>query len=230
MFIGTKPKNCNLKSFLKDNALFYLVYLLVVLVVSYYLLNFDKVTIHHTINQLVGVKWVDSFYKYFTHVGDGITAVIIGVILLYYNIRNGLFVLLSYALAGGTAAIIKNSINYARPHHTFVYYQKHIKLNLIDGVEVLGENSFPSGHTTTAFALFTALALIVKNQFLKLLFLILALNAAYSRMHLSQHWLVDVTAGSIIGVVYATLLYFIFYCNQKVISKFDHPVLNRKVS
>lgn len=230
MCIGTKQKNCNLKSFLKDNALFYSIYLLVVLIVSYYLLNYDKVTIHHSINQLVGVKWIDSFYKYFTHIGDGITAVLIGIILLFKNVRNGLFVLFSYALAGGTAAIIKNSINYTRPHHMFVYYQKHIKLNLIDGVEVLGENSFPSGHTTTAFALFTSLALIVKNQFFKLLFIILAFNAAYSRMHLSQHWLVDVTAGSMIGIVFATLLYFVFYCNQKVEEKFNHPLLNKKAS
>lgn len=224
MFIGTKQKNCSLKSFLKDNGLFYGIYLLVVLTVSYYLLNYDKVTIHHTINQLVGVKWIDNAYKYFTHMGDGITAVIIGVVLLFKNIRNGLFVLLSYALAGGTAAIIKNSINYTRPHHMFVYYQKHLKLNLIDGVEVLGENSFPSGHTTTAFALFTSLALIVKNKFLKIIFLILALNAGYSRMHLSQHWLVDVTAGSLIGVIYATLLYFVFYNHPSVEAKFNHPL------
>jgi len=224
MFIGTKQKNCSLKAFLKDNGLFYGIYLLVVLIVSYYLLNYDKVTIHHAINQLVGVKWIDNAYKYFTHIGDGITAVIIGVVLLFKNIRNGLFVLLSYALAGGTAAIIKNSINYTRPHHMFVYYQKHIKLNLIDGVEVLGENSFPSGHTTTAFALFTSLALIVKSRVLKIIFLILALNAGYSRMHLSQHWLVDVTAGSLIGVTYATLLYFVFYHRPSVHAKFNHPL------
>lgn len=228
MFIGTKQNHFSLKDFLKHNGLFYTLYFLVVLVTAYYLLNYDKISLHTMVNYLVGNSAIDTFYKYFTHVGDGIFAVILGVLLLLKNIRDGLFVLLSYALAGSTASIIKWSVNYARPHHMFSYYKKHIPLNYVEGVEMVGERSFPSGHSTTAFATFVALALITKNKFFKIVFLIIALNAAFSRTYLSQHWMVDVLAGSLIGVAYATLLYFLFYCNTKIQDKFNRPLLKGK--
>lgn len=200
---------------------------MVLLITCYFLLSYDKVRLHTFINYMVGNPVIDNFYKYFTHVGDGIFAVIIGVLLLFKNVREGMYVLISYALAGSTASLIKWSENYTRPHHVFSYYKKHITIRYVDGIEMLGENSFPSGHSTTAFVLFTSLALITKNQLLKIVFLVLALNAAFSRTYLSQHWLVDITAGSIIGLAYATIIYFVFYNNPKIISNLNHPLLKR---
>jgi membrane-associated phospholipid phosphatase len=169
----------------------------------------------------VGNPLANNFYKYFTHVGDGLFAILLGIIILFVNFKQGLYVLLSYALAGITSSIIKSCINYARPFHFFVYYKKHLKLNLVEGVEMLGERSFPSGHATAAFAVFTALALSVENKMAKVLFLVIAINAAFSRMYLSQHWLLDVFAGSLIGVLYALLLYFAFYINPKFDNKLN---------
>jgi membrane-associated phospholipid phosphatase len=217
-----------LKEFIKHNRFFYGFYLLVILVSAYYLLNYDKLMLHQFINYFVGNKAVDGFYKYFTHVGDGVFAVIIGVLVLIKNVRQGLFVLVSYAIAGGLASIIKWSVNYTRPHHVFSYYKKHIDIRYVDGVEMIGEHSFPSGHSTAAFSVFTALALSTKNQFLKLVYLFIALNAAFSRTYLSQHWLVDITAGSLIGVTFATLLYFLVYCNKNIVAKFDRPLISPK--
>lgn len=176
---------------------------------------------------MVGNAAIDTFYKYFTQVGDGIFAVIIGVLLLFKNVREGMFVLLSYILAGSTASLIKWSENYTRPHHVFSYYKKHMTIRYVEGIEMLGENSFPSGHSTTAFVLFTALALITEKQWLKITFLVLAINAAFSRTYLSQHWLVDITAGSLIGLSYATIIYFVFYNNTKIKNNLNHPLLKR---
>lgn len=213
-----------MKAFLRDNSVFYVVYFLVVLVTAYYLLNYDKENLHRLVNAVVGNPYIDAFYKYFTHVGDGVFAVFIGVIVLVFNIRNGLYVLLSYSIAGGLASIIKWSFNYTRPHHVFYYYHREEPMNYVDGVELVGEHSFPSGHSTAAFSVFTALALLTKNKFLKLVFLIIAINAAYSRTYLSQHWVVDILAGSLIGLTFATLLYFLFYCNKRVVDQFNRPL------
>lgn len=228
MYTGTRQNHCNLKDFLKHNGVFYALYLLALLCSAYLLLNYDKLLLHKFINSLVGNKTVDTFYKYFTHVGDGVFAVILGVVVLLSNMRNGLFVLLSYALAGGTASIIKWSVNYTRPHHVFSYYQKHATIRYVEGVDMIGEHSFPSGHSTAAFSVFTALALITKNKYLKVLFFIVAINAAFSRTYLSQHWLVDITAGSLIGVFFATLLYFVFYSNKRIIEKLNRPLLGHE--
>lgn len=189
------------------------------------MLNYDKIDIHKHINFLVGNYEVDLFYKYFTHIGDGAFAVLLGIVLLLKNIRKGVYVLLSYSIAGGLASAIKWSVNYTRPHHVFSYYKKHISIRYIEGVDMIGEHSFPSGHATAAFSVFTALALITPNKFLKIVYFVIAFNAAFSRTYLSQHWLVDIMAGSIIGVFFATVLYFIFYCNEKVSQKMDRPLL-----
>ena len=61
-------------------------------------------------------------------------------------------------------------------------------------------NSFPSGHTTAAFAFFCALSILArKHPLLQSLFFLLAAGVAYSRMYLSQHFLADVLAGSLLA-------------------------------
>jgi len=47
------------------------------------------------------------------------------------------------------------------------------------------------------------------------MFFILALFAAYIRVYLSQHWLIDIYVGSIIGVSFSLLFYVFFYHTQK---------------
>jgi membrane-associated phospholipid phosphatase len=69
------------------------------------------------------------------------------------------------------------------------------------------EHSFPSGHTASAFALATILSFSVKDNSLKSIGLLLgACIVGFSRTYLSQHFLVDVTVGSAIGVVSAYIL------------------------
>ena len=67
--------------------------------------------------------------------------------------------------------------------------------------------SFPSGHSTTAFALFFIFGFFVKNKKWQILFFILALSTAISRMYLLQHFFIDVYFGSILGVLIATIVF-----------------------
>ncbi len=189
-------------------------------VASYYLLRYDKLIIHQMVNYWVGNPVVNTFYKYFTNVGDGIFVVGVGIVVLLVSMKRGVYVLLSYACAGVTSSILKACVNYVRPFHYFVYYKKHLKLNLVDGVEMLGERSFPSGHSTAAFAVFTALALSTDNKIAKVIFFVIAINAAFSRIYLSQHWLFDVFMGSLIGTFYDILFYFVFFKSER----FDNKV------
>lgn len=163
------------------------------------------------LNYWVGNAMANSFYKYFTHVGDGIFAVSLAIIVMFFNFKRGQYVLIAYIFAGISSSLIKYFFNYVRPFHYFTYYRKHYTLNLVDGVEMLGERSFPSGHSTAAFAVFSALAFTTENKMLKLFFFVVAFNAAFSRIYLSQHWLVDVFTGSLIGITFAIILYFGFY-------------------
>ncbi|HUC82887.1 MAG TPA: phosphatase PAP2 family protein [Flavisolibacter sp.] len=69
-------------------------------------------------------------------------------------------------------------------------------------------NSFPSGHTSTAFTTALLLSFIVQKKFAVFFFPIIALLVGYSRVYLAQHFVTDVLAGSAIGIVssYAALL------------------------
>jgi membrane-associated phospholipid phosphatase len=206
---------------------FYLLYLTVLFIASYYLFSIEKLTLHRNINSIVGNKIWDNFNVYFTHVGDGVFAILIALSVLLFNIKKGTYVLVSYLVAGSITAFLKNFIfSDNRPHHVFDYYHKDIFIKYIEGVEMLGENSFPSGHATTAFVTFTALALLSKNPVLKVLCLAVAVNAAFTRTYLSQHWLVDIYTGSLIGVLVSTILYF-FMMRQGFLEKFNKPLLKR---
>jgi membrane-associated phospholipid phosphatase len=220
-----------LKVFLKDNWLYFSLYLTALAWAFYFLFQFDKVALHIKINALVGNPTLDNFFKYFTHVGDGIFAVIIAIFIFIFNKRNGLFILSSYIVSGLFTSLLKNFFysDVNRPHFVFGYFLQHIKLKYIEGVEMVGQNSFPSGHSTSAFALFTCLALITENKLLKIIFFVIALMAAFSRTYLSQHWLVDVTFGSLIGTLAAVIFYFIFIDNTKF-ETLNKPLLNFKRS
>lgn len=185
------------------------------------LLNNGKVQIHRAINAQVGNEFLDSFFKYITHLGDGLFAFIIALVLAFFSLRKSLYILLSYVGASFVSYIMKHWIymNVSRPHFTFQYYVRE-ELKEVEGVELLGLNSFPSGHALSAFALFFCLLFMSKNHVLKLLFFVLAFLAAYSRTYLSQHWLVDIYVGSIIGTLFSLLFYVVFY-NQVSSQRFD---------
>ena len=69
-------------------------------------------------------------------------------------------------------------------------------------------NSFPSGHTSTAFTTALLLSFIVRKRFAVFFFPIIAFLVGYSRVYLAQHFVTDVLAGSVVGIIssYAALM------------------------
>jgi membrane-associated phospholipid phosphatase len=69
-------------------------------------------------------------------------------------------------------------------------------------------NSFPSGHTSTAFTTALLLSFIIRKKFAVYFFPVIAFLVGYSRVYLAQHFVTDVVAGSAIGIIssYTALL------------------------
>lgn len=180
------------------------------------LLHNDKVQIHKAMNAYVGYPSIDLFFKIVTHLGDGAFAFCVAIIFLFFNMRKSVYILISYAGAAIVSSILKHLVYHDvyRPHFVFQYFVRE-KFRVVEGVDLVGFHSFPSGHALSAFALFFCLLFVSKNHVLKILFFILAILAAYSRVHLSQHWLIDIYVGSIIGVSFSLLFYIIFYHTNK---------------
>lgn len=63
--------------------------------------------------------------------------------------------------------------------------------------------SFPSGHTVGAFALAGVLVFASRNHALRIVALLLAIAVGLSRMLAFRHWMSDVTASAIVGLLAA---------------------------
>ena len=115
--------------------------------------------------------------------------------------QNGYELLLVTGINIGTTALLKNIVNRARPAdkypgEVFVTDQSTGK-------------SFPSGHTSQAFAMATTLTLQYKKWYVTVPSYLWAGSVGYSRMYLGKHYPSDVLAGAIIGAGSSYLGYII---------------------
>ena len=145
--------------------------------------------------------YLNVFFINYTFMGDGIFALcLVAVVLFYFKKKQlGFALLYGFLVSGLAAQLIKNLVNAPRPR---LYFEAGTYLNFIDGATInAGTNSFPSGHTATAFAIATVLVLMMKNKKLQLLILGGALLVGYSRIYLAQHFLADVLVGALLGSI-----------------------------
>jgi membrane-associated phospholipid phosphatase len=158
-------------------------------------------TIHLAINRL-HTPFLDLLFRAWTFMGNGLGALIIILITLLIRIRTTLILFAGYAISGLTTQLIKRlfSEEVPRPLKYFELQGTGHDLYLVPGVDLHSWYSFPSGHATTAFALFFGLSIILEAKWAQFLALVLAAGVAFSRVYLSQHFLTDVVAGAVIGI------------------------------
>lgn len=151
---------------------------------------------------------LDLFFKYITYMGDGVIFVLVTILILLHKKKFTVKVILIGIVHGLLVSFFKRILfaNFDRPA---VFFKKHSLLHFVDGVSVHSHFSFPSGHTATAFALATTLALIYRSYFVLYASMIAALLIGYSRMYLLQHFFEDVYGGAFIGFATAFSIYMI---------------------
>ena len=151
----------------------------------------------------------DFFFKIWTYGGDGFFYVIATLALLIWHRRHGYI----FALAGvvqGLVTLFMKQVLFKGTPRPRKYFEGMDVLEFVDGVKVHEVDSFPSGHAVSAFVIATFFSLMVGRKEWSVLLLLGAILVAVSRMYLNQHFLVDVKAGSMIGVAIAVLFYKIF--------------------
>ena len=151
---------------------------------------------------------LDTFFVYLTFLGDGGFSVIVIVLFLIMRRWSPAFqILASFLLSALFSLILKNLFSMPRPKQFFAPGQYAY---FIDGITHTGFASFPSGHTTSIFALATMLALLEKNKKASVGYLLGAVAVGYSRIYLGQHFLNDVLMGSTVGVVVSIFVHWLF--------------------
>ncbi|MGE5448316.1 MAG: phosphatase PAP2 family protein [Bacteroidales bacterium] len=104
----------------------------------------------------------------------------------------------SFFVAAAVSTTMKYAFNRPRPFVTYPDIQK---------VSSAGSPSFPSGHTSDAFATATSLSLAFPKWYVIAPSYMYASAVGYSRMHLGVHYPSDVLAGAAIGAGSAYLSY-----------------------
>ncbi len=196
-----------MKQLLKKNSFFLIPYVIVLIICAVLLLAFSKPELHIFSNQH-NSPFFDVFFKYITNLGDGAMIAVLTIILLFIRYRYAIIFLSGSLITAATINFIKRVAlgDVFRPSKYFEVYETY-KLHFVDGVQLHALHSFPSGHTGTAFNIFFMLALISPLKWLKLFWFFMAALVAYSRVYLSQHFLIDITAGSVFGTVILLLVF-----------------------
>jgi membrane-associated phospholipid phosphatase len=178
------------------------------------LLIFSKVQIHIWVNQ----HWSyfgDLLFPKITFFGNGLFVIIVIVLLLFYKFGYSILFAVTYAISGLVVQLVKNLL-FPHMQRPIAYLHNIYQLHLVQGVQMYSSKSFPSGHSATAFAFFLCFAFLTKNKYLQFLYFICACLIAYSRIYLSEHFLLDITTGSFIGTI-TTMVYYSFYHNYKAV-------------
>ena len=170
------------------------------------LLLTEKIPLQLATNQL-NLPILDLLMPYITMLGDGLFVLLIGVLfLLFINPRTGWLIVISYLFSSLIVQFSKHVL-FPEAMRPYFYLKAIPEFHAIPGFLYYEFNSFPSGHTASAFALATLLSFSVKDNSLKSVGLLLgACLVGFSRTYLSQHFLVDITFGSIVGVLSVYLL------------------------
>ena len=127
-------------------------------------------------------------------------------------LRNAFVMAAASIVNEGMTTALKYSINRKRPFEIYPDIAKKAKA---------GSPSFPSGHTSSAFATATSLSLSYPEWYVIVPSFAYAGTVAYSRMHLGVHYPSDVAAGAIIGAGCAYLTYKV---NKALQNKNKHKI------
>ena len=181
--------------------------LVLVLTGASMLFVYDKDRLFWMLNQQHSFSG-DLFFRYFTHVGDGLVMVALGVVLLGLGKRKlGLMIIVSFLLSG---LIVQVSKKYKPEPRPGKYFTEVSRIHRVEDQPLTGNNSFPSGHTTTAFAMFSMLAFASRKYSMQLICFLAAILVAYSRIYLGHHFFKDVFFGAILGYITTLMVLWVF--------------------
>ncbi len=197
------------KSIRKEVLIIYFVFFLAA---ALSVVLYKKADLHLQMNRYHS-SFFDVFFKYSTFLGDGIMFGVLTLLFLFVKRKMALVFMVGGFLTLLITHFFKKVVfkGVPRPAEFFGLENLHI----IDGVKMAFWNSFPSGHTMTAFAIFAILCLYFRKCISQYIWIFLAVIAGFSRVYLSQHFLIDIFVGSILGVFIAFVSMSLFFPERK---------------
>ena len=184
----------------------FLMYVLYFLTALALVLFLEKGTFLFWLNQKHN-PFGDIFFSKVTHLGEWPIYLIVGILLIAYRLYYAILLTLTGIVQVVIVQILKNIV-FEAPRPALQFQDSLSSFNLVEGVELRTLSSMPSGHTASAFALATILILLTKNKLLQVMYMLLAILVAISRVYLFQHFMVDTVVGATIGLLVSGLIWW----------------------
>lgn len=174
-----------------------------------------NVDIFNFINLYLQNPLFDAIMPYVTEMGSFVAMLAVCIIVIILSIiyknqsvkRIAILCLFSLLLADGIALILKILVLEPRPFVTL----NNVHLLVVENDPA----SFPSGHTTSTFAVLSVLVFKFRHEFWSVVLILFGVVIGFSRIYVGVHYPLDVLAGCIIGVLCA---YFTYKYENKIIN------------
>lgn len=144
----------------------------------------------------------DKFFAFWTHMGEEYAWIVLFILFLIFRRKQLPLFFGAVAISTLIAQLIKNTVMHNEPRPTLeIADPTHTLIHTVQGVHLSTINSFPSGHTTSAFSIYLVLCLLIPKKWIIPVGFIYALLVAYSRIYLAQHFPRDLGAGMIVAII-----------------------------
>lgn len=168
---------------------------------------------------------LDFFFKYWSSVGNGFIFVFLIAAFLFYRYYYVILTLVIILIQTLVVQVLKMVI-FRYLDRPILIFRNIPGIHYVEGVSMHLYQTFPSGHSATAFSVATLLALAVKNKKLSLVWYSLAILVAISRVYLLQHFFIDTYSGALIGILVAGVSWYLL----KILGALKSEALNRSLT
>ncbi len=177
---------------------------------AYMAFSTGKLALHAELNTY-HAAWSDQFFRYATHLADGLVPLLLALLLLFFrDLRSFMMMAVSATLSGIVLQLLKRQV-FGNMHRPGMFRKGLDGMPWVDGIDLNMHFSFPSGHSTVAFSMCLALAVIFGKPKWAAMLALVSVLLAYSRIYLSQHFVQDTLAGAALGSFITVLVFLWLY-------------------
>ncbi|MFL5742507.1 MAG: phosphatase PAP2 family protein [Flavisolibacter sp.] len=162
----------------------------------------------------------DYVFRAWTFLGDGLIWIPLFVYVFLFRRDYFIAVLASLIFCTILTQFLKNVV-FPNDFRPIVLLGERVRT--IPGYYMNRVHSFPSGHTSTAFTLALLMSFIVRKNLWVYVFPLIAFFVGYSRIYLAQHFVTDVFAGLLTGIVSASLALLVYEWFTKRKERLEDP-------
>ena len=150
----------------------------------------------------------DKVFEYSSYLAEGWIWIPYFIVLVGLYKKDKAFILMNFLISTLLTQFAKNFI-FTTAMRPMASGLDATQIHTVPGVEIHTFNSFPSGHTATAFTLFILTTYLFPNKYALSIGIVYAIVCGYSRVYLAQHFPLDLAGGIFVALLTLPISIFI---------------------